>query len=124
MPDASLGKTGIFVNGRELTSWESIRLRWATAVHSGRYWVDPNGNFGPEGGLAMGNIRSMATNKILLAGAISVIQAGVVGQNDNGSHAQSRSQKLGLCSDNQVFSDGNGNMGWCGHDGGSASFGS
>lgn len=124
MPDASKGKTGVFVNGREITSWESIRLRWATSVPRGRYWVDHNGNFGPEGGLAMGNIRSMATKKILLAGAISVAQAAASAQNGSSGSGQSSGQKLGLFSENRVLSDGQGNMGWCGHDGSSASFGS
>lgn len=59
-PDASKGKTGVFVNGREITSWESILLRWATHMGSGRYWVDHNGNFGPENGSAMGNVRRLA----------------------------------------------------------------
>jgi len=125
MADASKGKTGIFVNGREFTSWEAIRLRWATSVPRGRYWVDHNGNFGPEGGPAKGNVRSLATKKILLAGAMSVAQAAAASARSAGSGSdQSSGQRLGLFSDNPVLSDGQGNIGWCGHDGSSASFGS
>jgi hypothetical protein len=125
MADASKGNTGVFVNGREITSWESIRLRWATSVPRGRYWVDYNGNFGLEGRPAMGNVRSLATKKILLAGAISVAQAAAAGARSASSgNGQSSGQRLGLFSDNQVLSDGQGNIGWCGHNGSSASFGS
>jgi hypothetical protein len=70
-PDASGGKTGIFVNGREITSWESLRMRWATSVSPGRYWVDHNGNFGMENGPCMGNLRKLERNRMLLPGPAS-----------------------------------------------------
>ena len=70
-PDASGGKTGIFVNGREITSWESLRMRWAASFSPGRYWVDHNGNFGMENGPCMGNLRKLEGSRMLLPGAAS-----------------------------------------------------
>ena len=53
--------TGIFVNGRELHPYD---VRVLIAVYGqawpGRWWVNGIGDFGPEGGYAIGNLRRAA----------------------------------------------------------------
>jgi hypothetical protein len=53
--------TGIFVNGRELHP-EDVRALVAVYGQAwpGRWWVDGQGNFGAEGGAAVGNLRQAA----------------------------------------------------------------
>src|SRR5690606_34957821 len=53
--------TGIFVNGRELHPLD-VQALIATYGQAwpGRWWVDGAGNFGPEGGPAIGNLRQAA----------------------------------------------------------------
>jgi hypothetical protein len=50
--------SGIFVNGRELHR-DDVRALIAVYGQAwpGRWWVDGYGNFGPEGGPAIGNLR-------------------------------------------------------------------
>lgn len=54
--------TGIFVNGRELHR-DDVRALIALYGQAwpGRWWVDAYGNFGPEGGPPMGNLRQAAS---------------------------------------------------------------
>jgi hypothetical protein len=53
--------TGIFVNGRELHPGD---VRALIAIYGqawpGRWWVNGAGDFGPEGGVAIGNLRRAA----------------------------------------------------------------
>ena len=53
--------TGIFVNGRELHPFDVAAL---IAIYGqawpGRWWVNGGGDFGPEGGPAIGNLRRAA----------------------------------------------------------------
>jgi hypothetical protein len=53
--------TGIFVNGRELHPYDVAAL---IALYGqawpGRWWVNGAGDFGPEGGVAIGNLRRAA----------------------------------------------------------------
>jgi hypothetical protein len=53
--------TGIFVNGRELHPGD---VRALIAIYGqawpGRWWVNAVGDFGPEGGFAIGNLRRAA----------------------------------------------------------------
>jgi hypothetical protein len=53
--------TGIFVNGRELHR-DDVRALIALYGQAwpGRWWVDGYGNFGPEGGPPLGNLRQAA----------------------------------------------------------------
>jgi len=53
--DASNGDTGIFVNGRELHRVDIALLQQITIVIPGRYWLNANGDYGFEGGPALGN---------------------------------------------------------------------
>ncbi|MFO1198348.1 MAG: hypothetical protein U1E86_15385 [Burkholderiaceae bacterium] len=46
--DASRGRTGVFVNGRELHSLDVAALRRCVQVVPGRYWVQANGVGGYE----------------------------------------------------------------------------
>ena len=69
--DASRGTSGVFVNGRELTLLEVAYLQQLGPVQQGRAWLDAQGNFGPEGGPAIGNL-------FLLAQSRSVPRQGVL----------------------------------------------
>lgn len=60
-PGASLGNTGIFINGRELHYLETALLhRVVPIIIPGRWWLDVYGNFGNEGGPMVGNIWTLA----------------------------------------------------------------
>lgn len=48
--DASKGRTGVIVNGRELHDLDVAALRRCVTVIPGRYWVLANGVGGPENG--------------------------------------------------------------------------
>jgi hypothetical protein len=53
--------TGIFVNGRELHPYDVAALIAAYGqAWPGRWWVNGAGDFGPEGGPAIGNLRRAA----------------------------------------------------------------
>jgi len=67
--DASNGRTGVFVNGRELHRLDVLALQSFVQVVPGRYWVDSRGNGGYERGPAFFNL-------IELARAAGVIQRG------------------------------------------------
>lgn len=55
--DASNGKTGYFINGRQLPLMELTLLFSVTGLFSpGRYWLDNAGNYGFEGGPIAGNL--------------------------------------------------------------------
>jgi hypothetical protein len=51
--------TGAFINGRELHPIDVAGLLIG-AVYPGRGWVDAQGNYGIEGGPAMGNLLAIA----------------------------------------------------------------
>ncbi len=58
LAQASGGRTGVYLNGRqlnqtELSQWQQIL---GTRIGAGRYWVDAYGNAGPQGGLATVNL--------------------------------------------------------------------
>ena len=60
-PGASLGNTGVFINGRELHYLETALLqRVVPMIIPGRWWLDVYGNFGSEGGPIVGNLWSLA----------------------------------------------------------------
>jgi hypothetical protein len=60
-PGASLGNTGVFVNGRELHYLEIALLnRVVPMIIPGRWWLDVYGNFGSEGGPMLGNLWTLA----------------------------------------------------------------
>jgi TolB-like protein len=53
--------TGVFINGRELHPIDVAGLQELVgAVYPGRWWVDAQGNYGLEGGPAMGNLLYLA----------------------------------------------------------------
>jgi hypothetical protein len=54
--DASKGKTGVIVNGRELHALDVAALQRCVRVVPGRYWVLANGVGGTEGGPAQFNL--------------------------------------------------------------------
>jgi hypothetical protein len=57
--DASGGRTGVIVNGRELHALDVAALRRCTAVVPGSYWVLANGIGGREGGPAQFNLAAL-----------------------------------------------------------------
>jgi hypothetical protein len=60
-PDCFGGNTGVFVNGRHLHAQDVYLLYQITGVIiPGRYWCDPYGNIGFEGGPALLNLYSAA----------------------------------------------------------------
>jgi len=59
--NASGGGTGVFINGRELHAQDALGLEQLVGpVVPGRYWLDPDGNAGLEGGPAIANLRAAA----------------------------------------------------------------
>jgi hypothetical protein len=58
--DASSGNTGVFINGRELPWTDVQALMQIIQVQRGRWWLDAQGNFGPEGGPVWGNLVAIA----------------------------------------------------------------
>jgi len=60
-PDISGGGTGIFINGREIHVQDQKALQQIFGMTiPGRYWLDAQGNLGPEGGMAIANLRLAA----------------------------------------------------------------
>jgi hypothetical protein len=59
--DASKGRTGVVVNGRELHELDVAALRRCVAVIPGRYWVLANGVGGPEGGPPQFNLAALCS---------------------------------------------------------------
>jgi hypothetical protein len=71
-PNASGGGTGVFVNGRELHAVDVQRLNGLVGnVIPGRWWVDAQGNFGPEGWPMVGNLFMLARARLSGGGAVS-----------------------------------------------------
>jgi hypothetical protein len=60
--NASAGRTGVFINGRQINSTELYHLQRIVgqAIPAGSYWVDAYGNAGPAGGYATVNIYQAA----------------------------------------------------------------
>lgn len=56
-PDISGQGTGLFINGREVHALDQQGLQQLFgAAPQGRYWLDAQGNLGPEGGMAFVNV--------------------------------------------------------------------
>lgn len=90
--DASNGNTGVFVNGREL-HWLDVQRLGALVgnVIPGRWWVDAQGNFGPDGWPTVGNLFMIAQARMGGAGSAPgevVSQSGWFGSDGSGSFFQ------------------------------------
>ncbi|RMG71013.1 MAG: hypothetical protein D6722_07575 [Bacteroidetes bacterium] len=57
---ASGGTSEVFFNGRRLNAQEIAFLQQFTPVYPGRYWLDPYGNVGLEGGPMLANLVQLA----------------------------------------------------------------
>jgi hypothetical protein len=76
-PDASNGNTGVFVNGRQLHTQDVDVLRQMIGtVMPGRWWVDGQGNFGPEGFGMLGNLWLVAQQRAVSVGAAGHASSG------------------------------------------------
>jgi hypothetical protein len=62
-PDASNGRSGVFINGRELHVMDVMALSQLGPVRQGRYWLDALGNCGYEGGPAFVNVVQLAQSR-------------------------------------------------------------
>lgn len=67
-PNASGGGNGtvtnVWINGRELHPYDVQQLQALVGqVYQGRWWVDAQGNFGQEGGAALGNLYVLAQQR-------------------------------------------------------------
>ncbi len=59
--NASNGRTGIFINGRQLDRAETLQWKQLLgAVYQGRYWLDAYGNLGLESGGYLLNVVQVA----------------------------------------------------------------
>jgi hypothetical protein len=60
--DASNGTSGVFVNGRQLTAGEKAFLEsvLGTPIAPGSYFLDANGDAGPQGGPVVANLVQLA----------------------------------------------------------------
>ena len=58
--NASNGRTGVFINGRELHILDVRALQRITIVIPGRYWCDAQANMGFEGGPPLVNLWALA----------------------------------------------------------------
>jgi hypothetical protein len=67
--DASHGRTGVIVNGRELHALDVAALQRCLRVVPGRYWVLANGVGGPEHGPAMFNLAQLCGGRASGSGA-------------------------------------------------------
>ncbi len=61
--NASNGKTGVFINGRELPIIEVQYLQQLGTVYKGRYWMNAQGIGGIEGGPAIFNLGAAARQR-------------------------------------------------------------
>ncbi len=66
--DASQGKTGVFLNGRELPPQEASLVQQLGETMRGRYWVNAEGIGGIENGPALFNIKTGLDARIKQAG--------------------------------------------------------
>ena len=66
--DASQGKTGVFLNGRELPPQEAALVQQLGETMRGRYWVNAEGIGGIENGPALFNIKTGLDARIKQAG--------------------------------------------------------
>lgn len=65
--NASLGTTGVFINGRQLGFVEISRTPGIPYLPRHRYWVNANGDFGIEGAAAiLGNLQVKAAQAVML----------------------------------------------------------
>ncbi|PKN55144.1 MAG: hypothetical protein CVU56_22900 [Deltaproteobacteria bacterium HGW-Deltaproteobacteria-14] len=76
------GRSGVVVNGRELTSGEVRELARLGSVRRGRYWLDARGDFGRERGPRLGNLVAAARagrSSVYHRGAYTGVGAGASG---------------------------------------------
>jgi len=78
--DASNGTTGVFVNGRQLHTYDVLALQQLLGpVALGRYWLDAPGNVGIEGGPMLFNIVRIANTAPRRGGGGSTYRSNITG---------------------------------------------
>ncbi len=104
--DASNGRTGVFINGRQLHDNDVAAFRAAgIPVMAGRYWVDAAGNCGYEGGPAILNLFAMmnaAKNRGYAGSRSSKVYGSPTGNDRNWSGGDGKG--------GAYFSDSKGNL--------------
>jgi hypothetical protein len=66
------GKTGVFVNGRELPAQDLAGLQQLVGpIAPGRYWLDGQGYAGSEGGPPVANLRALASQLSRMGGGVN-----------------------------------------------------
>jgi hypothetical protein len=67
--DASRGTSGVFINGRQLTTYETISIRQAcqVPVQRGRYWMNADGIGGVEGGPAISSLAACVNRSVVVS---------------------------------------------------------
>jgi hypothetical protein len=65
--------TGVFINGREIhpLDVQGLTQLFGAPPWPGRWWVDGQGNFGPEGGPVMGNLMALVQQRRAASGGDS-----------------------------------------------------
>jgi hypothetical protein len=93
------GGTRVFINGRELPPADLAGLQQLTGpIALGRYWLDPQGNAGMEGGPPLVNLRALAAQAGLYR------QNGGVGENYGGGAGAYGNLRTGI----GIITDGQG----------------
>jgi hypothetical protein len=82
--DASGGGTGVFINGREIHPLDVAALSRIGPVWRGRWWVNAQGYFGPEGGPVWGNLWAAAQQRGGVAGGSSSNGRQFLGRDSDG----------------------------------------
>ena len=78
--DASNGTTGVFVNGRQLHTYDVLALQQLLGpIAPGRYWLDAQGNVGIEDGPMLFNIVRIANTAPKRGGAGSTYRSNITG---------------------------------------------
>jgi hypothetical protein len=74
--DASAGRTGVFINGRQLADSDVAAFQaLGIPVYPGRYWVGADGTGGLEGGSASFNLRLLAQQAAAAGGRDSIYRS-------------------------------------------------
>jgi len=82
-PPEGSTEVGVYFNGQKLNAEELLKAEQIFGpISPGRYWLDRQGNYGIEGGVALGNIYDGSTN----GGYYHAGPGGVIGSDGTDSY--------------------------------------